>query len=95
MTNEAMSEKEKCWHEFYNSKEAQDYCFGNYNNATRDESVGEFSFSGGWDACVKKAIDKEKLIEWINIQTTFDSNEKLEFIKDITERIVSGEFNLK
>lgn len=42
--------REKAWEEFYNSKKAQEYCFGNYNNATRDEHVGEFSFNAGYDA---------------------------------------------
>lgn len=39
---------EKAFDKFYNSKIAQDYCFGNHNRASRDEQIGEFSFEAGY-----------------------------------------------
>lgn len=91
-TKNKTSECEIAWEEFYSSEKAQNYCFGNYNNATRDEYVGEFSFKAGWDASVKKAVDKEKFLEWM---------ENDGHLKDgdfpgltIKKKILSGEFNL-
>lgn len=59
------NEREKAFDKFYNSKEARDYCFGNYNNATRDEQVGEFSFNAGYDyrnAEIKKLRENIKFL---------------------------------
>jgi len=50
--------KQEAWDKFYYAKEAQSFCFGNHNNATRDEQVGEFSFNGGFD-CGVETLQKE------------------------------------
>ena len=56
--------KEKLFDEFYNSEKAQEYCFGNYNNATRDEDVGRFSFNAGYDAGKEETKQyNEKLVK--------------------------------
>ena len=40
---------EQAFNQFYESPVAQDYCFSNYNNASRDESVGRFCFEHGYN----------------------------------------------
>lgn len=61
IANEPMDPKEKAFGIFYESDRAQEFCFGNHNNSTRDEKVGEFSFNAGWNAR-NEEIDKLKNI---------------------------------
>lgn len=78
---------------FYRSKEAQEFCFGNYNNATRDEQVGEF--------CAKKAFRaNDEYIEylercldgkpthWSNI--VHDKNKEIENLEACIVGLVEG-----
>ena len=44
-----MSEFELWFDGFYNSKTAQEFCFGNHNSAIRDEQVAVFSAQEAWD----------------------------------------------
>ena len=44
-----MNNFDRWFEKFYYSEKAQEFCFGNHNNATRDEQIGEFSAGAAWD----------------------------------------------
>jgi hypothetical protein len=56
------NENEKKWREeflnFADTERARDFCFGNYNNATRDEQVGAFCYL---EACRARQVEIEFL----------------------------------
>jgi hypothetical protein len=57
-----MSEFKQWWDKFYYTEKAQEFCFGNHNNAARDEQVGEFSAQEAWDHQQDKITKLETLV---------------------------------
>lgn len=77
------------FYEFSETKEARTFCFGNYNNASRDESIGLYCYLAARKKA-QKDIDHHKseaskwYREWYNLEVK--STKEIEKYKDeITE----------
>lgn len=79
---------EEWFHKFYYSDDAQSYVFSNYNNATRDEQVGEFSAKAAWNHQQEK-IDglffKNEVFKEANAQLA-DKIKLIDALKRSTEK---------
>jgi len=75
---------------FYDSKEAQEFCFGNYNNATRDEQVGEFSAKAAYNHQQLKIDKLEKENKELKAeleQQRFNNKHNLSIDQKVADRI--------